>query len=855
MLYLIYDSHVLAVLPAIVVQVIWVAIAVGLSYAISQLTQKKLDVPHVDPDELDVPEIEEGAKYTIGFGLFWVENPVIGWWGDVASSAVFDHYTVNKWGNNKRVYYVTGWMYYMGELFICCQGATDGPKQIKIEQTVLWPTPNDPDTLSADGRKVIDIDEPNLWGGPYEEGGIQGTVRFQYGESTQVACNYLKDQLGDDITGYRGLTTMVLEHIYIGTSPYAKTWKVLLKRTDVLTDGTSQWYPSRANINNSMNAVHLLRECYTNPVWGFGKSEALFPEDIWQAAADVLYTEEFGLSMKWEGDRETLEAFVNRVLGCIDAKIYEEPSTGEYILVLIRDDYDPDELEIFDEESILSVTDFARDMPFECANTFIVRYWNYTHNEPATITDHDLALMDAQGTEEIPVEYDYTCIVDGDLAARVLAREKFQITSLPASMTVKATRKLNAYRPGQLFKLTWGPLNLSEKVLRIHKVIFGPSNENWIKFVCTEDVFAAQLATIGASSIAWTGPLADPENADDAIVQEVPFYDVYRELGSLADALALDGDTGYMMAACSRPITTGGSIRKRHVASIAIVYVRDNPLDDFAYDGTVAFSLNAAIVSDLPANADDIEVFLDDMDTITAISQIDLVAGDYALIGTEIVKVKEINPDGESGISVVLARGCLDTVPAFHPGTSTATLGSRLWFLRDAATFRASPTYNPLYQPAVKFLVVTSRGVLDLDDADVHNCDVMNRRLVRPYPPGKLLVNGQSYPQSFTGALTVSWSHRDRTQQIDEIVEHSAGDIGPEAGTTYTIEIYDQNNVHLRTVTDIAGTTYTYSLDDEASDCALNSGDPYNSQLRFVLYSVRDGYNSWQSYDVTVARA
>ena len=95
-----------------------------------------------------------------------------------------------------------------------------------------------------------------------------------------------------------------------------------------------------------------------------------------------------------------------------------------------------------------------------------------------------------------------------------------------------------------------------------------------------------------------------------------------------------------------------------------------------------------------------------------------------------------------------------------------------------------------------------------------------------------------------------------------EIVEHSETTITPEEGTTYTLLIYDETLTNLvRTVEGITLETYTYSEEDERSDCSLEgSGDPLNTQLRFVLKSVRSdssgeaGYDSWQSYDITVAR-
>jgi hypothetical protein len=121
--------------------------------------------------------------------------------------------------------------------------------------------------------------------------------------------------------------------------------------------------------------------------------------------------------------------------------------------------------------------------------------------------------------------------------------------------------------------------------------------------------------------------------------------------------------------------------------------------------------------------------------------------------------------------------------------------------------------------------------------------------MIRPYSPGNFKINNVSYPGAFTGEPTLSWSHRDRTQQTQSIIEHDAGNIGPEAGVTYTLKIYDAGNTLRRTETGLTGTSYTYTQADEISDCGS-----VQTKLRFVLTAVRDGYDSWQSYDITIPR-
>ena len=73
---------------------------------------------------------------------------------------------------------------------------------------------------------------------------------------------------------------------------------------------------------------------------------------------------------------------------------------------------------------------------------------------------------------------------------------------------------------------------------------------------------------------------------------------------------------------------------------------------------------------------------------------------------------------------------------------------------------------------------------------------------------------------------------------------------------TYTIKIYDANNVLQATYDKDTfdspngpATPFAYTEAMEISDCGS-----IQTKLRFVIYSVRAGYDSFQSYDLTLQR-
>jgi len=806
-------------------------IATGIAFAMSQLSQKTPKVRNAEPDSYNVPTQREGVKYPIGFGTNWFEAPVVDWWGNLLVDPIWRNYKVKKWFNGKRVWYIVGYHYGVSMNLHIAQGVYDGVKQIKVGDNIAWPDSSDITVWNADGAASAVINEPSLFGGEDREGGVVGTVRFRYGESTQAVDSHLSAQLGSDISANRGITSALLVGVRCGTSPYLKKWKLLLKRTDILADGTTQWYPAKADINNNLNAAHILHECLTNTEWGMKISSALLPSATWKGVADTLYDESFGLSMKWEDENQTLKQFVQDVLRHINGKLYQDPTTGEIIIKLIRDDYVIGSLDVYDNSDILEITDYGRGTVYETINSLQLKYWNTVYNQPVSIPDHNIALMDMQEGKGIEHSVEYLGINDDNLAGTIVARERQQLGSFPVFMKIKAKRTMAILRPGDVFKLTWPLLGIVEMVVRVEKVNIGTLKDNCIKLDCMQDVFSIQTALYSPPPTSeWTDPRNVAVDVTYHTLAEATFWDIYLD-GGLSAALALDDDTGFLLAAAKKTSSDAYDYE---------LHMRVSPTDDFVLDGKGHFTPNGTLDAQLLLNATDVTITMSDVDSL-----LDVEVGSWCLIEDEICKVLSVTVASNQ---VQIARGCLDTVPAAHAAST------RVWFI-DTLSYIVGREFTTTDQPGVKFLPRTGLGQLDIGSATAHNASAMNSRMIRPYPPGNVKIDGSSYPTSFSGQPTITWNHRDRTEQIVEIIEHDdSTDYGPEAGTTYTLKIYDENDVLVRTETGLSGKTYTYSEEDEIDDCGIESGGALNTQLRFVLYSVRDGYDSWQEYDITVAR-
>jgi len=184
-------------------------------------------------------------------------------------------------------------------------------------------------------------------------------------------------------------------------------------------------------------------------------------------------------------------------------------------------------------------------------------------------------------------------------------------------------------------------------------------------------------------------------------------------------------------------------------------------------------------------------------------------AGNYAMLEDEWVSILSVDVVAKS---IVVARGILDTIPVFHPA------GAFMWFHQGLFGLDATERVAG-EQVELKMLPATGLGRLPIGSAS-SNTKTLTGRMMRPYPPGNVKICGSRWPSSIgaTQELLITWSHRNRIIQTVTHNKQDEGDIGPEAGTTYTLRIYGETGSLLRTVAGISATTYTYLTATELAD-------------------------------------
>lgn len=652
---------------------------------------------------------------------------------------------------------------------------------------------------------------------------LRKIIEVPYGYTGDVTVSVYHDDYGflwwnGEAIPITNTSGVFLSTVTIPSEKILQTNTIVLQVIDSVPYGSPTNILAGLSLNFSssfwsdMNPAHIIRECLTDPDWGMGYAEADIDDVSFKYAADTLYEENMGMSLLWD-TQISIEEFVQLVCKHINALIYVDRKTGLFVLKLIRQDYDEENLLILNPSNVSQVQDFTRVQFGELVNSITVSYWDSIIRDVSTLTVTDIALASTQGaTINTSVKYDG--FTNANIASRVAQRDLKALSTPLISCTVYANTDAANLNIGDCFKLSWPDYDIEEVIMRVATIGYGDGKSNRVRLTCTQDVFAMP----DIAYIAPTPPEGVPTNDPPVPVLqrlafELPYLEAVQQLGqSVVDSnLATQPDISYFAIAAGRP--SSNSLNARLYTDAGGGYQEQTTLDFCPF-------------AKLSANIDEIEDSFAIEDVQDA-SEIQL--GSWFQIGTEIMEVVTIL----SG-TITVKRGLLDTVPTKH------TAGDTLFFW-DLYGTEDSTQYVIGETVSGKLATVTGAGVLPLSSAPVDSVTMVGR-LIKPYPPGKLQINSNYFPSTINGtdSLSLTWAHRDRRQQTGaDYVGFLENSIGPEVGTTYNIRIYGEANTLGRTYTGISGTSQIYDIETEKTDFAIPyelDGDVYWNSVISMLH-------------------
>lgn len=561
---------------------------------------------------------------------------------------------------------------------------------------------------------------------------------------------------------------------------------------------------------NDMNPAHIIRECLTDSNWGMGYNEADIDDVSFEAAADTLFNEKMGMSLLW--DRQIpLEDFIKEVLRHIDATLFvasKGDRAGKFVLKLIRNDYDIGDLIVLDETNVVSVDGWKQTLIGEMVNSITVNFWDPMRSDTGSVTINDPALVLQQGGV-VNTAQRYEGFTNPVLASRVAERDLRALSQpLYVGTIVAQWDPAAELELGDAFVLSFPILNIETIVLRVVSITRGNGRDHSVKIQVTQDVFSMpEVAFVVPPTTDWEDPQAPPSAAAVRKVFEMPYRELIQSVGQneVDDLLEANDAAGYL-----------GAVAGAENAEINAKLMVD---DGSGYEelAVMDFSPYGYLVDAIDKVAT--------LVTLENAKNLDQAAnGTYAWIDDEAVLIEDI-----VGLDVTIKRGVMDTVPRDHDAGAAMIFGDE--FLSSGQT-----EFVDAESVDVKILPMSGTGSLPLSAAPADEV-TFDQRALRPYPPGNVQINGESYPATVDILVGVSWSHRDRLLQADQLIDQSVGDIGPEPGTTYTMRGYKIGiPAPLHTESGIVGTTASWNPAETGT-------------FKIQLESERDGLTSWQYHE------
>jgi hypothetical protein len=435
------------------------------------------------------------------------------------------------------------------------------------------------------------------------------------------------------------------------------------------------------------------------------------------------------------------------------------------------------------------------------------------------LTVQDLASVNSQGSI-VAETRQYPGLSHPALAARVAQRDLTASTAALARIHVRFTRAAATIRPGDVIKLSWAKLGISSLVCRVLDVSYGGLNNGEIRAELAEDVFGLPSSSYQEDQpTGWAPGSDDPAPVADQYVMEGTYWDISHDMNP-ADVAALSDTSGflYTLAEAENAAQYSHGIYSRIAPADFTLAIDEQP---FALKTQLAVSV---IRSDTEIEVDD---------TGNGEFGLAIAVGDRLILpgGTteEQMEVTDLTNLATGIIGV--NRAILDTTP------QEIANGTDVWLLeyteedfgRDGVERFDGDTVD------YKLTSTSSTGESPPELAPVQTL-TYDSRLFRPYPPGKIRIEGEAFPAGdVLPGFTLDWAHRDRLQQTSAFVAQDDDSIGPEAGTTYNVYFYDDDTDTLKH-TELNVDDDTFTMPEVAGIFTA----------RIEIESERDGVVSWE---------
>lgn len=516
---------------------IWFTLALFvISFVVTALLTPKPEFENARADTLNpdnFPRATENAPIPLVLGKVLMKAPNTLWYGDLLTAPITKKVKTGLFSSTRVT---TGHQYFIGLNLGLALGPSVGLREVFIDDKSVWTGTTHP-TIPTN----IMITALDAFGGYENGGGWQSSGLFYPGSFNQTPNAFMEDSVGignvpayngtahiifqafmsqdtiDSAPGLSGLLLAILTNFSGGSAPIASKNGAYIGESASLRSmafvlecyTNALGLPNDGKIGEDMNPAEAIYQIMTNDWRGMGVS----PDEIdlvqLQTIGQTLFEEGNGCSIlvTAESSGKTL---IQEVLRQIDGVAYQDPASGKIRFILIRNDYDPLTLPVYDEDDVISVNTFSRSGWDEVVAQVKITFPQRDSDSSAVAISQDIATVSMIGhlrstTLSMPFVYDKV------VANNIASRERSQLSVPLFRMTLEMNRNAHSLRPGSVFKLNWPEYNFSNLVLRVQDFDLGSLLEGKIVINCLQDSFALGTTVFAPpADTTWTLPTIRP---------------------------------------------------------------------------------------------------------------------------------------------------------------------------------------------------------------------------------------------------------------------------------------------------------------------------------------------------------
>lgn len=779
--------------------------------------------PTAKLEDLDVPEVSEVKSIAVTYGTYKQKSPNLIWYGNMSTSEIREK--VGSWPFDDTV--TVGYRYYLTQWYALSHGEID-IHEIYMDDKIIWQNTGQSGNFTSSYRT-----NSGLFMNDKEY--FQADFDFYSGNQNQPTNAHLVSK-GVDAPQYPGIAHVVFRlgsrGAIIGNSLSLRPLSFVCTRfPDILElDDTYK------NVNGDCNPAWIMYDILTANKYGLGLDPQYIDIPSFDAAAKFLYEEGFGLSLIYE-DKFRCDDFIKEILRHIAGNLVEDNINGKLKLKLIRDDYDSEDLPVFDESNIQEIQSFSRTTKNELYNEVKVTYTNSSNNfKQSTSIFQNLGLdFTDRAAKQRSVTMDFPWITKESTASKVASREAIPMTSVLSSVRFKAYRQ-NDLEVGDVIKVSWDKYGMNEIIYRIQDINYGNLNNNFMIVSAIQDSFSINFTSYsGGGDNKFEDINVNPKDMTLRFIEcpyfvspqgnNLLYYPLQNDQSSLYYEVYTkeEGEGSYKLTSGEYPFgdflqsENSISITQNSIDLVPITI----PLSDASREQNLA-GKNMLLLIDQSSGEHEFISF----------SNIDY---EYGIPGFPIERI--------SGIR----RGCMDTKPRAWPANTSMYIFQK--------TISENVDLQEGENISMKAVSTTVSGTYPLPTASEVNY-IMNsqQRNKKPILGGYYRGNNQDVVVNDTVILSdtqdveINWLYKNLSTQ-SSVYGYYEGDSSNTSGTNYVINIYDNtDNTLIKTHTTQSN---SYIFDDETT---INPVGERYSNLRIEIHSELNTYISRENIIYYVQR-